>query len=34
VAEILTGLAAGDRVVLHASDRIKAGVAVTQREAR
>jgi HlyD family secretion protein len=34
VAEILTGLAAGDRVVLHASDRIKAGVTVTEREAR
>lgn len=32
VAEVLTGLSAGDRVVLHPSDRIKAGVRVVQRE--
>jgi HlyD family secretion protein len=32
VAEVLTGLAAGDRVVLHPSDRIRSGVAVAQRE--
>jgi HlyD family secretion protein len=31
-AEVLSGLSAGDRVVLHPSDRIKDGVAVTQRE--
>jgi HlyD family secretion protein len=34
VAEVLSGLSAGDRVVLHASDRIKGGVRVTQRETR
>lgn len=31
-AEILSGLAEGDRVVLHPSDRIKEGVAVSERE--
>jgi len=31
-AEILSGLSEGDRVVLHPSDRIKAGVAVSKRE--
>jgi len=30
--EILSGLAEGDRVVLHPSDRIKEGVAVSERE--
>lgn len=32
MAEILSGLSAGDRVVLHPSDRIKHGVAVSARE--
>lgn len=32
VAEVLTGLAPGDRVVLHPSDRIRDGVAVAERE--
>jgi HlyD family secretion protein len=32
VAEVLSGLSAGDRVVLHPSDRIKHGVAVSERE--
>jgi HlyD family secretion protein len=32
VAEILSGVAEGDRVVLHPSDRIKEGVAVSERE--
>ena len=32
VAEVLSGLSAGDRVLLHPSDRIKGGVRVTQRE--
>lgn len=31
-AEVLSGLSAGDEVVLHPSDRIRGGVAVTQRE--
>jgi multidrug efflux pump subunit AcrA (membrane-fusion protein) len=31
-AEVLGGLAAGDKVVLHPSDRIKDGVAVSERE--
>jgi HlyD family secretion protein len=31
-AEVLYGLAAGDRVILHASDRVAAGVAVEPRE--
>ena len=32
--EILSGLSAGDRVVLHPSDRIRDGVAVAQRDTR
>ncbi len=32
MAEVLSGLSAGDRVVLHPSDRIKNGVAVSERE--
>ena len=32
VAEVLSGLSAGDRVVLHPSDRVKNGVRVAQRE--
>lgn len=32
VAEVLSGLSAGDAVVLHPSDRISDGVAVTERE--
>jgi HlyD family secretion protein len=34
MAEILSGLAEGDRVVLHPSDRIRDGVAVSARESR
>lgn len=34
VAEVLSGLAAGDEVVLHPSDRVADGVAVAQREVR
>lgn len=34
VAEVLSGLSAGDRVVLHPSDRISDGVAVSERESR
>ncbi len=34
VAAVLSGLSAGDRVVLHPSDRIKDGVRVAQRETR
>jgi HlyD family secretion protein len=30
-AEVLSGLSAGDRVVLHPSDRIKDGVRVAER---
>jgi HlyD family secretion protein len=33
-AEVLSGLAAGDRVVLHPSDRVRDGAAVAQRETR
>lgn len=33
-AEVLSGLAAGDQVVLHPSDRIRNGAAVTRREVR
>jgi HlyD family secretion protein len=33
-AEVLSGLAAGDRVVLHPSDRVRDGSAVAQRETR
>jgi HlyD family secretion protein len=32
IAEVVSGLSAGDRVVLHPSDRISRGVVVTQRE--
>lgn len=34
MAEILSGLAEGDRVVLHPSDRIKDGISVFQRDTR
>lgn len=34
MAEVLSGLSAGDRVVLHPSDRIKEAVVVTERESR
>lgn len=34
IAEVLSGLEAGDEVVLHPSDRIVDGVAVSQRELR
>lgn len=34
MAEVLSGLSAGDRVVLHPSDRIKHGVAMSEREER
>jgi len=34
LAEVLSGLSAGDRVVLHPSDRVKDGTAVLQRETR
>jgi HlyD family secretion protein len=34
IAEILSGLAEGDRVVLHPSDRIREGAAVSERESR
>jgi HlyD family secretion protein len=32
VAEVVSGLDAGDRVVLHPSDRVRDGAAVAQRE--
>ena len=32
IAEVISGLSAGDRVVLHPSDKISKGVAVKQRE--
>ena len=34
VAEVLSGVSAGDRVVLHPSDRVSDGVAVAERETR
>ena len=34
LAEVLSGLSPGDRVVLHPSDRVKDGAAVAQRETR
>jgi HlyD family secretion protein len=34
MAEVVSGLAAGDRVVLHPSDRVRGGSAVAQRETR
>jgi HlyD family secretion protein len=33
-AEVLSGLSAGDRVVLHPSDRVKEGAEVSQRQTR
>ena len=32
LAEVLSGLSAGDRVVLHPSDRVKEGIRVSERE--
>ena len=32
IAEVLSGLSEGDRVVLHPSDRIRNGIAVTERQ--
>ncbi len=34
VAEVLSGLAAGDRVIIHPSDRVADGIRVAQREIR
>lgn len=34
LVEITDGLAAGEQVVLHPSDRVRGGVRVLQREAR
>lgn len=34
MAEILAGLSAGDQVILHASDRVRDGVAVADRQTR
>jgi HlyD family secretion protein len=34
VAEIISGLSVGDRVVLHPSDRVQEGVSVSERETR
>jgi HlyD family secretion protein len=34
VAEVLSGLAEGDRVVLHPSDRITEGAAISERESK
>ena len=34
LAEVLSGLSAGDRVVLHPSDRVKEGASVAQRQTR
>jgi HlyD family secretion protein len=34
VAEVLSGLSAGDRVVLHPSDRVSDGTAIAEREIR
>jgi len=33
-AEVISGLSAGDRVVLHPSDRVSDGAAVAERETR
>ncbi len=33
VAEVVSGLAAGDKVILHPSDRIKEGISVSERSA-
>ena len=32
MAEVLSGLSPGDRVILHPSDRVRKGVAVSERE--
>ena len=34
VAEILSGIAEGDRVVVHPSDRVREGAAVSERESQ
>jgi hypothetical protein len=34
VAEVLSGLSPGDRVVLHPSDRVTDGAAVSQRQSQ
>jgi HlyD family secretion protein len=34
VAEVISGLSIGDRVVLHPSDRVSAGTRVAERETR
>jgi HlyD family secretion protein len=34
VAEVISGLEPGDRVILHPNDKIKDGVAVAEREVR
>jgi HlyD family secretion protein len=34
IAEIVSGLAEGDRVVLHPSDRIREGISVSERESQ
>jgi HlyD family secretion protein len=34
MAEVLSGLSAGDKVVVHPSDRIADGTRVAQRETR
>ena len=34
LTEVLSGLSAGDRVVVHPSDRVRDGSAVAQRETR
>ena len=34
IAEVISGLSAGDQVVLHPSDRVQEGVAVSEREVR
>jgi HlyD family secretion protein len=33
-AEVVSGLSAGDKVVLHPSDRVTDGTAVAERESR
>jgi len=34
MAEVLSGLSAGDKVVLHPSDRVSDGVRIEEREIR
>jgi HlyD family secretion protein len=34
LAEVVSGLSEGDRVLLHPSDRVSDGVAVAERESR